>query len=128
MPDARTLKDTAKRYIQALCDTDIDGMVALYAPDGSMEDPVGTPAHRGHDALRTFYGGVVPHLTAEIISPICVTEYFASFCVRGKMDFGNGTVRYLDAVDVFEFDDAGRIVRARAYWNPAEMRESPEPS
>ena len=127
MPDAKSLKDAAHRYVQALCDTDIDTMVSMYIPDGSMEDPVGTPMHEGHEGLRAFYGGVVPNLTAEIISPICVTEYYASFCVRGRMDFGGGNVRYLDAIDVFEFNDDGLITKARAYWSPAEMRESPEP-
>jgi hypothetical protein len=29
---------------------------------------------------------------------------------------------YLDVIDVMAFDDAGKIISMRAFWNPAEMR------
>jgi hypothetical protein len=30
--------------------------------------------------------------------------------------------RYIDAIDEFAFDEAGRITSMRAFWNPAELR------
>ena len=34
---------------------DVEGIVALYADDATIEDPVGSALHRGSDAIRAFY-------------------------------------------------------------------------
>jgi hypothetical protein len=32
------------------------------------------------------------------------------------------TISYLDATDIFVFNEAGKITSMRAFWNPEELR------
>ena len=50
-PIARTLE----RYAACVTATDVDGIVALYAPDASIEIPIGSGARRGTLAIRAFF-------------------------------------------------------------------------
>jgi hypothetical protein len=48
------------RYQEALAAADVDGLVGLYAPDGSFQEPAGPPfVHAGADALRAFFTGLL---------------------------------------------------------------------
>ena len=42
-------------YVEAFDKADPEMVVGLFAPDATVEDPVGTPPHVGHDAIRAFY-------------------------------------------------------------------------
>ena len=48
-------------FMQAEDRKDIGGLVALFAPDGVVEDPWGT-VHRGHEAIRAVLSQVIPPL------------------------------------------------------------------
>lgn len=125
MPSPDEMKATFKRYIERLTASDVDGIMALYAEDGEIEDPVGAPPKRGHADLRAFYTVMAPALQVEIVGPICVAGGHAAAPLRACVTLGAGKRRYLDAVDVLRFDDDGLIASVRAYWNPAEMRDTP---
>ncbi|MBN8838972.1 MAG: nuclear transport factor 2 family protein, partial [Sphingomonadales bacterium] len=44
-----------ERYIDAFANQNPEGVVALFAEDATVEDPIGSPAHVGLEAIRTFY-------------------------------------------------------------------------
>ena len=54
-PAGDRIRDLVTRYLATFATGDIEARVALFAPDGSFEDPVGTPPMVGHDALRAFF-------------------------------------------------------------------------
>jgi len=126
MSDAENMKDAVRRYVQLLTDSDVEGIVGLYAEDGRMEDPVGTPPHQGHDALRQFYGATAPALSVEIAGPICTAGKSAAVLLLARLTMGEDNHAWIDATDVFTFNDAGLLQEVRAYWNPAEMRPTRE--
>jgi steroid delta-isomerase len=126
MSDAENMKDAVRRYVQLLTDSDVEGIVGLYADDGKMEDPVGTPPHQGHDALRQFYTATAPALSVEIAGPICVAGKSAAALLLARLTMGEDNHAWIDATDVFTFNDAGLLQEVRAYWNPAEMRPTRE--
>lgn len=125
MPTPAEMKNTLKLYVERLSAGDADGIVELFAPDGTMEDPVGTPAHQGADALRTFYGNMAGLLKAEIAGPMCAAGSECAMTLLACLTMPGSEPRYLDAVDLARFDETGKIVEMRAFWDPAEMRDAP---
>ena len=105
-------------YINALNAGDIDAIVALYAEDATVEDPVGSPAQRGLEQIRTFYtASLQMQLQVALEGPIraVANEAAFAFSVSLVMDGKRITIR---PIDVMRFDDAGRITSMRAFFGP----------
>lgn len=54
MTDADAIRSTVEQYVARFSD-DRDGWLALWAPDATMEDPVGSPVRHGVEAIAEFY-------------------------------------------------------------------------
>ena len=121
MPTPKDIRSTVHSYIDMMCRSDIDGIMALYADDATAEDPVGGNLVQGAEALRAFYAMLAPVLQVELQGPICVAGKQCAFPLLAQLTMG-GTPQYLDATDIFCFNDDGKITSMRAYWNPAELR------
>ena len=52
---AHHVADTVNRYIELLANGSADELAALYTPDATVEDPVGSGVRRGHDDIRKLY-------------------------------------------------------------------------
>jgi ketosteroid isomerase-like protein len=97
---------------------DRDAFLDAFADGGVIEDPVGTPAHAGRDARGAFWD-TVHQLTEEMTFDVkdvvvCGSEAAMVFRIyAGTADAGI----VLDAVDVFQIDDDGKIASMRAYWD-----------
>lgn len=121
MPTPEHIRSTVRAYIEMMCRSDIDGIMALYADDASAEDPVGGTPVQGIDALRSFYSMVAPALQVELTGPICVAGNECAFPLLAQLTMDDNT-QYLDATDVLCFNEDGKITSMRAFWNPAELR------
>ena len=58
------IESAVNSYLGAIAAMDPEAFANALAPDGVSNDPVGTPAHEGRDAIRSFLQGI---LTDEII-------------------------------------------------------------
>ncbi len=121
MPTPQEIRSVVQSYVEKMCASAIDGILALYADDATAEDPVAAEAQSGTEALRKFYTLTAPALHVELNGPICVAGSKCAFLLLAKLTMGDNT-QYLDATDIFEFNDEGKITSMRAYWNPAELR------
>jgi steroid delta-isomerase len=121
MPTPEEMRSVVRSYVDMMCKSDIDGIMALYADDATAEDPVGGEVQTGAEALRNFYSLTAPALQVELKGPICVSGRECAFPLLAELSMGD-TKQYLDAIDVLRFDDEGKITSMRAYWNPAELR------
>lgn len=117
----KQLVDAVHAYIAALNAADLDAIVALYAPDGTVEDPVGSEPKVGHAAIRAFYAGSVAMglevaLEGEVrvVGRTCVFPFSVGLTYEGRR-----TV--IRPIDVFDFDAGGRIQHMRAYFGPANV-------
>ena len=61
-----------RRYPEMVTKGDVDGIVALYADDATIEDPIGSPLHRGIDAIRKFYQAAAGTVTMKRVGPVHV--------------------------------------------------------
>jgi steroid Delta-isomerase len=105
-------------YVAAYQDNDRDAFLDAFATDGVIVDPVGTPPHAGREARGAFWDTV--HQLTERMSfdvkdvVVCGNEAAMVFRIHaGTADSGIA----LDAVDIFEVGDDGKIASLRAYWD-----------
>jgi steroid delta-isomerase len=121
MPTPEEIRGAIQSYIKFMCDSDIDGILDLYTEDATAEDPVGGTVQQGREQLRAFYAGTAPKLQVEITGPIRVSglECAVPLCAELTM---NDSQLYVDVIDAFVFDEAGKITSMRAFWSPMEMR------
>lgn len=111
------------RYVERVDAGDIEAIVALYAHDAVVEDPVGQPPIHGIAAIEQFYrqGLGASKVSATLTGPVSAT---LNGC--GAMPFRvdmlwDGQACSLQVVDVMEFDTEGRICSMKAYWSPANI-------
>lgn len=124
MADKAQIIDTIDRYMACMGRADKEGWLALFLDDATVEDPVGTPANQGREALAAFFD-LVQSLSdsMELVrtGPIRVAGDEAAVPFQVQSVVG-GTPMAVDVIDVFGFDDNAAIVSMRAFWDPTEMR------
>jgi steroid delta-isomerase len=115
-------RQTIDRYLARYNRGDREAWLDLFAPDAWIEDPVGSPRRCGRLAIAAFYD--LTHSAAERIEMV---PLFVSVC--GSQAAFHMQVRVLlqgrwvefDAIDVMEFDAAGKITAMRAFWDPGAV-------
>lgn len=105
-------------YIDAYNAKDLDGIIALFAPDAVVVDPVGTPPKTGHDELRAFFAvGIEAGARLTLDGPVRAGAGHAVFPFHVDLQW-DGQVMRIDVIDVFRFNDAGLIAEMTAYFGP----------
>jgi steroid delta-isomerase len=105
MVDAQYIRKLYERYPEMVTKGDVEGIVALYAADATIEDPIGGPLHRGIDAVRAFYKAAAGTVTMKRVGPVHVAGREAATPLR-----------------VMAFNDDGKIASMRAFWSFDAMR------
>jgi len=123
MPDPNQIRELYDRYPELVTKGDVDAIVALYAEDATIEDPIGSPLHRGIDAVRAFYEGSVKAggVAMKRTGPVRVAGREAATPLVVKIG-PEGSQQAIDIISVMTFDDAGKITSMRAYWSPDAIR------
>lgn len=112
--EKKKLIEVVERYLEAYNEKDLDGILALYAEDASMEDPVGSEPRSGRAAIREFYEhGFAMGAKVALDGGIRCAGDSVAFPMRASL--GDTTI---EIIDVFDLDSDGRIARMRAYWSP----------
>jgi steroid delta-isomerase len=118
MPSPEQVRAAVDAYVAAYMNNDRNAFLDAFADDGMIIDPVGTPAHEGRAARGAFWDAA--HQLAERITfdvkdvVVCGNEAALVFGIHART--GDGGV-VIDAVDIFEVDDAGKITLMKAYWD-----------
>jgi steroid delta-isomerase len=110
---------TIDRYVDRHTAGDIDGILTCFAPDATAEDPVGTDAHVGTDALRAFFEGthaLCDRLELELTGPVRVALPWVALPMRAISHIGDDAL-VVDIIDVMTFDEDGLITEMKAYWS-----------
>ncbi len=121
--DAEHISRVLKAYVDAVSGDDVEEIIKLYAEDATVEDPVGSPVHQGHAALREFYQVAVDSVEKMVLegNPR-VRDHWgaAAMCAYPK---GMEMKFRMETLDVMEFDEQGKITRMTAYWGDSNMVE-----
>lgn len=123
MPSETEMKAVMARYVELVNARDARGIVALFAEDASVEDPVGTEVIRGHEALAAFYGNAVSRdLSMQILSgPHGSFGNSVGMAAEVTATLpGQGRYR-IRLVEIQTFDEHCRITSMRAFWGQGDM-------
>jgi steroid delta-isomerase len=108
--------ETVRRYLEAVASGRPDDIVALYAEDATLEDPVGSDVHIGHEAIRGFYKSVEGANGATEITTLRALGNEVAWV--WKLSIHGMTI---DIISVMTFDDDGKIASMKAYWGPENV-------
>lgn len=116
--DPETAEQLVSTYLARHGETDLEGVVALFMEDASLEDPVGSRILRGRDAIRGFYRETHARngpLVFERVGPVLVGGEEVAFHVIARLARDPGA-RGMDVIYVVRVDCAGRICALRAWY------------
>lgn len=121
MPSHEEMVRAVERYVEAFDKADADMAADLYAADATVEDPIGTPIHRGRDAIHAFYSmSMQAKAKLRLDGPVRTGGDHAAFAFTVMVDFGGP--KEIEVIDTFKFDAEGKVTEMRAFWGPANMR------
>jgi hypothetical protein len=117
-------REAAMKSIIAVQNKDREGWLALWHPDGLIQDPVGVSpldpggeGHRGIEAITAFYDNVIA--TGDV--RFHIRESFAcgdecanvgTITTRGA----DGSVGRCELVMLYRVDEEGKVLSLRAFW------------
>ena len=102
---------------------DRDGVLALFAPDVTIEDPVGTPIKRG-DEIAAWFSDTIAFQTRIIpIAPIRGSHSNAAALIFDvSFQPPEGPRLLIRSLDICTFDAQGLITSLKAYWGPDDVQ------
>ena len=121
MIDFDAAKAACEAYVRCLTEGDLEALLELFADDAAIEDPVGTDWREGKEVLRAFY--------AEACQGVAKAELTGNPRVAGnEVAFpfnvtagAPGQHVVINIIDVFKFNEDGKIATMRAFWGPSNM-------
>ena len=120
--DPAVMKAALQAYVDRINAGDAAGVLALFAPDAVIEDPIGSPVKRGPDLPQWFADTVAFRTRITPVAPLRgshANEALVVFDVEfTPPDSPRLRIRSADACT---FDEAGRITSLRAFWGPDDL-------
>jgi steroid delta-isomerase len=121
MPDPAKMEAAVHAYVAAFEAGSADQVAALYAQDATVEDPIGSPLHKGREAIRAFYAeSMKTGAKLKLEGPVRVGADYAVFPFSVNLNYDGGHKR-IDVIDTFRFNEANEVVEMRAFWGPNNM-------
>ena len=117
------VREVIGKYMEAWATGNKELLLGIFAEDATWEDPVGSPAFVGHEGVAKFWdfahqgadqGRTISPRIDQVIA--CGNEGILRFTMQVRLPAQNKGLD-LAVVDHFVLDDAGRIVKARAFWD-----------
>jgi steroid Delta-isomerase len=120
-------RNTLDAYFAAIAARDPRCIALLFAENGEIEDPVGSPVRHGRDGVeRLFASGVAAlasHVEIKVLAALPSGNSIAAhwaMTARGKA----GREVKAEGIDVLHISAHGLIVRAEGYWDAAAFRHA----
>ncbi|MBS9374593.1 nuclear transport factor 2 family protein [Rhodococcus sp. B50] len=123
-PSRDAIRATVENYVKAVATGTVDDVLALYAADATVEDPVGTPVRTTEAEIREFYGVVEPLTQTGGVITLKIAENNAAFVFRLVTHLGEQDL-VMEVIDVMTFDDDAKITSMRAFWSQEDMQTVP---
>lgn len=118
-PSGHCAEALIDRYLDRHGANDLDAVVALFADDATLEDPVGAPVLLGQAAIRAFFRATHARngrLVFERVGPLLVQGDELALHVRARLASDPDSPG-MDVIYTLRFEpEGGRILALRAYF------------
>lgn len=114
------IRTNVQRYLDLVATGTAEEIVSLYAPDATLEDPVGSELKVGHDAIREFYASFVQMKKETRLVTLRTCAGHAAFHFEIVTDAGEMKYR-MAPLEVMTFDDEGLVTSMRAFWSDEDL-------
>jgi len=118
---AAQIEDAVEEYFDSVGAFDVQRYVNNFATNGVLEDPVGTPPVQGTQAIAAFITNIIApfseikHNIQEVV--VCGNEAAVNWKLKLKTTTGKRIT--IDGMGVFKFNQAGKLVSVREFWDLA---------
>jgi steroid delta-isomerase len=118
------MKAALHAYVDRTNAGDAAGILALFAPGATIEDPVGTPPKRGEEIAAWFRDSVAFGARITPVADIRGSHADAAGLVF-EVEFTppGGRPTRIRSIDICTFDERGLITSLKAYWGPDDVEE-----
>lgn len=117
VPSQAVMKAALQAYVDRTNSGDAAGLVALFAPDAVIEDPVGSPVKQHSEFAAWFADSVAFGARITPVAPVRGSHSNSAALVFDVEFTPPGGERLrIRSLDVCTFDPEGRITSLRAYW------------
>jgi steroid Delta-isomerase len=120
-----TVRGVIESYSRAWASGDKALLLSLFAEDCEWQDPVGTPAFRGHAGVTHFWD--FAHRDPKVqMTPkvhrivVCANEGILHFTMQVRLPHLNQGLD-LEVIDRMVLNEHGRIRLAQAYWDTGSV-------
>ena len=114
------IRQVIEAYVDRVANGTTDEVLALYAADATVEDPVGTEVRSTPESIREFYAPLEGMDQEGRLVAARIAGGQAAFQFELATKAGDQTFT-LSPIDVMTFDDEGRITSMKAYWSDADL-------
>ncbi|WP_420381804.1 nuclear transport factor 2 family protein [Novosphingobium sp.] len=124
MTIARAVMDAAMdNYVARINSGDAEGVLALFAPEAVIEDPIGSAIKTG-DELASWFANTVAYSTRITqVAPLRGSHADEALLVFDVEFTPPGSPRLrIRSADAFRFRADGLIVSLRAFWGPEDLQ------
>lgn len=117
------LKIVIEQYFTAINDMNLEAWVNTFAPDCYHQDPANGAVLIGHDSIKLFFQNIGMLLAEAHFSAtdIFVCSNSAAVKWNAQVKGKNGRELQIAGIDIFEFNEQGKIQKLLGYWNPTKM-------
>jgi steroid Delta-isomerase len=121
MPTQAHMKAALQAYIDGFNAGDPDAIMALFADDAVIEDPVVSPLKSRAEFEAFIRQGVRFGAHLALAAPIRGSHGNHAAMVFTVTFVQNGVGYTTNSTDVMTFDVAGKIIRMEGYWGPGDV-------
>lgn len=116
------IRTAMEAYITHLNAGDAEGIMKLFGDNPTVEDPVGRKPVVGREAVRAFYEAAAPGLKGHVQLDGRVRVAGLEGAMPMIAGLTGALKGFIDVIDTMKFDESGKIIAMRAYWNTGEVR------
>lgn len=121
-PSPQVMKAALQAYADRINAGDVLGVLALFAPEAVIEDPVGTPMKQGSELAGWFADTAAFGTRIEPVAPIRGSHgNEAALVFDVEFTPPGGERLRIRSLDVCTFNQAGQITLLRAFWGPDDI-------
>jgi len=115
------IEAAVEEYFASIGSLDVQRYVNNFAPDGVLEDPVGTPPLQGTQAIAAYFGAIITPFSEikPYVQEVVVCGQEAAVNWRLRLKTTAGKVIIIDGMGVFKFNQQGKLQSVREFWDLA---------